>query len=401
MDAVITVIIAVSLLMIMLLMKLPLYIILAVVPVISALIYGGLTFLGHIFITAIQSGVTWGLVLNVFAVGWLVSLYRSLLIVDRLGKELSKAFKNDLLALTIVPGAIGLLPVAGGALMSAPIVDSIGSEVGLSKAKKNFVNVWYRHVLVYVYPLSSLIIITASLFEISIAKLVVDQLIMAAIMFIIGLPIIGLKISKRNVKANKIMLLRDFSPILSSVLMAFILSPIDEYFPIARISVTIAALLGIFVFVIAEKATLSDVKNSFKDVKLWEITLISFEVMVFRTLFSEMDLSPLVNLIASSRINKSLLVLVIPLFLSFISGTSSGGIAISAPILQSIVGSSKTIADLVYASSFIGYLGSPLHLCFVYSSEYFGVSMKDTYKYMVPASLASLIAAWILSQFIW
>jgi len=401
MDAIFTVTIAISLLVLMLLMKFPLYVILALVPVVSALSYGGVTFLGHVFITAIKSGVTWGLVLNVFAVAWLVSLYRSLLIVDRLGKELSKIFKSDLLALTIVPGAIGLLPVAGGALMSAPIVDSIGSEAGLSKARRNFANVWYRHILVYVYPLSSLIIITASVFDISIAKLVVDQLIMAAIMYLIGIPIVGIKISRRNNKANKSMLIRDFSPILTSVVMAFILFPIDRYFPIGRISITIAALFGIVVFILVEKASLNDVKNSLKDVKLWEITLISFEIMIFRTLFSEMDLGPLVDVIAGSGFSKNLLVLFVPLFLSFISGTPSAGIAISAPILQSIAGSSKAIADLVYASSFIGYLGSPLHLCYVYSSEYFAVGMRETYKYMLPASITSLIAAWALYQFVW
>jgi len=400
-NAIIVVLIAVSALIVMLIMRLPLYIILGVVPIMSALMYGGGSFLKDVINVSITSRTTWGLVLNVFVISWLVSLYRSLHVIDRLGKELSKAFRSDILALTIVPGAIGLLPVAGGALMSAPIVNSIGETSGISRIRRNFANVWYRHVLIYVYPLNSTLIITSSVFSINLVSLVKDQIPIAVFMFLIGLPVIGFRVSKKEGKVSAKNLLRDFSPIIVSAFLAFILFPIDRYFPIERVSVTIAALVGIAVFLVLENARFDAIKSSFKDRKIWELTLISFEIMVFRALFSEMDLSPLVTAISKSGLSESLLIMTLPVFFSFISGSPSAGIAISAPILQSIVGTSRGIADLVYAAAFMGYLGSPLHLCYVYSSEYFGVSMVKSYKYMLPMSMTSLLFAWILYILFW
>jgi hypothetical protein len=45
-------------------------------------------------------------------------------------------------ALMVSPALFGLLPVAGGALMSAPIVDQI--DPALDSNRKVAINVWYR-----------------------------------------------------------------------------------------------------------------------------------------------------------------------------------------------------------------------------------------------------------------
>jgi hypothetical protein len=52
-----------------------------------------------------------------------------------------------------------------------------------------------------------------------------------------------------------------------------------------------------------------------------------------------------------------------------------------------------TVASLIYASAFIGYIASPLHLCYVYTAEYYKVPLIEGYKYMIPATIASLAIA--------
>ena len=53
-------------------------------------------------------------------------------------------------SLMMIPALFGLLPVPGGALMSAPIVQQIDTEEDPNK--KVAINVWYRHMLIMIYP---------------------------------------------------------------------------------------------------------------------------------------------------------------------------------------------------------------------------------------------------------
>jgi len=385
----------------LLLLKAPLYIILLAVPLASSILYGGLGFAAEVVKMTASSGATWGLVFNVASVSWLVALYSSTLVVDRLGKELSKALKSDFLTLTIVPGVIGLLPVPGGALMSAPIVDSVGEASGLSKLRRNVVNIWYRHVFVYVYPLSTVVILTSSVFGLGVGRLVVDQLPLAAFMFAIGAPLAGLSARIHRAASDAKTLARDLSPIIIAVSLSFALSPLDARSPVERLSITVAVLAGAATFIALERVPREALKSSLRDRRIWELTVISFEVMLYRELFSAMDLSPLVAALAKSGVPSALVAAFLSAFFSFVSGTPTAGIAISAPMIQSIAGSTRAIADLAYAASFVGYLGSPLHLCYVYSSQYFRTGLVEGFKYLAPLTAAALAMAFAMYWLVW
>ncbi|NOZ61147.1 MAG: DUF401 family protein, partial [Calditrichaeota bacterium] len=54
---------------------------------------------------------------------------------------------------------VGMLPMPGGALLSAPLIEKSGE--GVSAARKAAINVWYRHVLLLIYPLGMLLATTA------------------------------------------------------------------------------------------------------------------------------------------------------------------------------------------------------------------------------------------------
>jgi integral membrane protein (TIGR00529 family) len=60
---------------------------------------------------------------------------------------------NPRLNLTIFPALIGLLPMPGGALFSAPMVKEMGGRSGLSDSQLSFVNYWFRHIWEYWWPM--------------------------------------------------------------------------------------------------------------------------------------------------------------------------------------------------------------------------------------------------------
>lgn len=70
--------------------------------------------------------------------------------------------------------------------MSVPIVDRVGNYIGLNRERKLFINVWFRYVIFIVYPLSSVLILTASLAGTSVWEPAIRRAPIALIMIIIG-----------------------------------------------------------------------------------------------------------------------------------------------------------------------------------------------------------------------
>jgi hypothetical protein len=115
--------------------------------------------------------------------------------------------------------------------------------------------------------------------------------------------------------------------------------------------------------------------------------------MMFRELFLNMDLKPIGELLLSYNVGGLALAVLLPIFFSTVSGHPTAGIAIATPIIASLMGTDVKIASLIYASAFIGYIASPLHLCYVYTAEYYKIPLIEGYKYMIPATIASLAIA--------
>mgnify|MGYP000100087333 CR=1 FL=1 len=130
-----------------------------------------------------------------------------------------------------------------------------------------------------------------------------------------------------------------------------------------------------------------------------ELAIIGYGAMMLRGVFTSTDLSCFINYIPSF-IPIQLIAILLPMVFSIISGLPTSGIAISVPIIQNLTMISPSLASLIYVSAFIGYLGSPLHLCYVYSAEYLGLSLIKGYKYMIPACIITIVFSTIILSFL-
>ena len=63
--------------------------------------------------------------------------------------------------LLFFPALVGMLPMPGGALLSAPFVEKGGKDI--DNSAKAGINVWFRHTLYLVYPLSPGLIVSAQI----------------------------------------------------------------------------------------------------------------------------------------------------------------------------------------------------------------------------------------------
>lgn len=309
-----------------------------------------------------------------------------------------------------IPAVYGLMPVPGGALFSAPVIDKEGDKYELDNNKKNFLNIWFRHIWFLIYPISSAMILLCSsqMFDINIYYLVVAQLPVFFLMIFIGIISIK-KFTGKKIKNNKNFEKKDYSgliyllpPIIplpiSFILMPFGLTQIKSFL----IGIIFSIILVFLLTKTPNKKYLTIIRKGLS----WKLPLAIFGIMIFREMFivSKIDVF-LGNVVQNTPVPAIIFFIVIPLFFGIVMGYNLGAIGVSFPIIYAFIPlfndvNMVALASIMYVSSLVGYLISPLHLCNVVSSEYLKVDVTGMYKMLVPASLVLLIANTLVMLFI-
>ena len=344
--------------------------------------------IGNVIYETTLSPLTISLVVATFGIMLLTLLYKETKVIDVLSESLSKIVNNSKLIVSMLPAVIGLLPVGGGALMSAPLVEAETEKLGLREDKKTYVNLWFRHTIFPVYPVSQFLILTAKLTGLTLTSLILRQIpvviSMVAVGYLVGLWKTPKTKEAGNVRANRGSELKrfgiTFSPILATIIAVVIFS----------IDVSIAAFIGVAVLLMIAKPNLETFIKPFKNRAIWGITLAAYGAFLLRNMAEAIGISQIFgSFVTNGNIDVLLLLTVIPAFLGAITGSPSGGIAISVSILTGIVSFTPKSASLLYISSYLGYVVAPTHLCLVLTAEYFKCSLGKLYKYLIPSLIAS------------
>ena len=107
----------------------------------------------------------WLLVLNIILViefGYYLSHPPNSAAILALARRLGGRHGRTL-SLILIPAVIGLVPMPGGALFSAPLVGETLREKEFPAPWKAAVNYWFRHIFEYWWPLYPVVIVTLSM----------------------------------------------------------------------------------------------------------------------------------------------------------------------------------------------------------------------------------------------
>jgi len=321
-------------------------------------------------------------------------LYRETGLVNVLTRSLGGFIKNSKLIVSLLPAVIGLLPVAGAALMSAPMVEAEADKLGLDESKKTYINIWFRHAILPIYPISQFLILTIALTGTSIDSLIARQALVVAIMIIIGY-FIGLrktKVTKNadpetelNQKANLKGLLYSFLPIIITIILAAL-----------NVNIAISTLVGVITLLAITRTKLTTLQKVLKNRAVWEVTLAAFAALLLRNVTLASGASQILgSALANTNLNEIVILSVVPAVIGFLLGSPSGAVALSVPILAETVTFIPKNVSLIYISAYLGYLGAPTHLCLVFTAQYFRTSISKSYKYLIPSIIISITAALI------
>jgi len=351
--------------------------------------------------------LTISVVLATFGIMLLSQLYKETGIINNLSHSLSRIINNSKIVSSVLPAVIGFLPVAGGALMSAPLVDSEAEKLGLKPEKKAYVNVWFRHAIFPVYPISQILIITAALTGITIPSIITRQIPVVIAMIIVGYIIGFWKTPNVKNKENSKMknslnsdlkrFFTSFSPILATIVVVVVLDLTGFGSAKQSFDVLIATFIGLAVLIAISKLSLKVFASPLKSWGIYGITFAAYGAFLLRNTMVTTGISEIFKtLVTNGSVDIILLLTVAPAALGFLTGSPSGGIAISVSILTGILTFSPKTAAMIYTSAYLGYLIAPTHLCFTFTADYFKCSLGKVYKYMIPSFLISFTTALLI-----
>ena len=303
----------------------------------------------------------------------------------RIGKKAFLAFS---------PALVGMLPMPGGALLSAPLIEKAGE--GIPQEKKAGLNVWFRHVLYLVYPLSPALIVSIKL-----ANLDIYQILPYLASFLVFSVALGYFFFLRSVRGRmeyeeEFSLKKLLTPLTVIVIAPLLDFLIKALFPgLVKEAATLMGVAASLTLVIAVgRIGLKDFCQIFRKSKPWDFALIIVGMMVFYNVFKA---SSIPELITEVQITPEILCVVVGFLLGFATGRIQVPAAIIIPLFATKFGAmSAPVFAITFFSIFLGYVLTPVHPCVALSAKFFSVDLKDFFKEVMPPALIAFVISFIL-----
>lgn len=362
------------------------------------------------------SADTWMLVLAVT----LVITASSLMAETGVMRELVwgvRSYFSSRIAMALLPAIIGLLPMPGGALFSAPMVGDCDPEKIVAADRKTLVNYWFRHVWEFWWPLYPGVIVAIDLSGLEIWQFVLFQLPLTLFMIVFGFVFFlsPIKKEKKERTGTPAYLLKLVKPVLFIVL-AYVLMQIlvpaagrlNKYLPMC-----IAVTAGIVFIQFSARPNAAAWKKTMLSPKIASMIFIVWEIRLYGELIgsslpncAETLIQSVRTELVSAGIPVILLIVFIPLVSGLTTGLSVGFVGASFPIIMQLVGrdaeTGRIAAALVlgFVSGYVGMLLSPVHVCLIVTNRHFGTGVEKSIVRLLMPAFSVLLAGFLWSRFL-
>jgi len=320
---------------------------------------------------------------------------------DRAIESLEAIFADTRAVMAVIPAIIGFLPMPGGALLSAPMVETVSKGADTDAAQNTVINFWFRHVWEYIWPLYPGIILTAALLEIPERNVVAVNFPLSGAAIFGGLLFCFRGVVPPAVSRKTFALAGHFRQLVASLLpiIVIVLATLVFKMPLLlSLGVVCATLLILHRFNREQLRVLVR-----KSATVETISLI-VGVKVFQSVIDRSGAaSEVVESFVSMNIPPALLVLAVPFVIGILTGITLAFVGVTFPVLMPFfVHETGAVAYpyvmLAYAGGFLGVLFSPVHLCLVLTKDYFKADFGHVYRLLIGPALVVLAVAvvWFL-----
>jgi len=359
------------------------------------------------------------LIIVLFLVIWLSSIMEKTGVMNDMVVIIKKSISRRA-GFAVLPAIIGMLPMPGGALFSAPMVNDMDRELNVDPLLKSKINYWFRHIWEYWWPLYPGVLLALDMTGLSPGKFIMLQFGLSFFAIGAGYFVFLKKIPEsqneetswniRNILQMPLLI----APVLTiiavySVITIFIpgAAEISGYLPMIA-GVTIA----IFTVILQRSPDikmLAEIVTSRNTLKL--ILLVA--VIGIYGAFIETPLPDGTFIMGHVReeltgnnIPVIFIIMLIPIISGLSTGIAVGFVGASFPIVMNLLGPAPALSDVMsytviaYSFGFAGMMLSPVHVCHVVTVKYFNSSLNRSSLAMIIPTLFIMAGGLFISLII-
>jgi uncharacterized protein len=319
--------------------------------------------------------------------------------MQRLLASFQGLVSNPRLNLTIFPAIIGLLPMPGGAVFSAPMVKELGARSSLKSGQLSYINYWFRHIWEYWWPLYPGVLLTVVMADINLVVYVLSMVPLTLAAIVLGQGPIRIIPRSKPLESNArrqstIPFIKELTPVLivivaglsTGVLLSWLVPGVAAARELGLIICLCAAIWWVW---LKNNFAGHQIRAVLLDKHLLKMLYMVAGIFIFKGVLSD---SQAVDGISSELTALKIPLLIIIALLPFMVGMISGiGIAfvgstfpILIPMIHSMGQSQQMMSYIMLAMvcGFVGVLLSPLHLCLILSNTYFQTKLSTVYRHL-------------------
>ena len=340
----------------------------------------------RVFLAACADPVTINLVTGLVLIMTLENIIRKRGVLKRMMEAVVNVARDRRIAMAVLPGVIGLLPSAGGAAFSAPLVQEAAADADMTPEHKAFVNYWFRHIWEYCSPLYPGVVLAAAITGLPLNHLLLSQLPLPIAVVCVGafLGFRGLSgttvTGKQNGNELRALFLT-LLPILASLVLVIVFKlPLA----IAMASIVLAMLL-------IYRYSRGEIRTMLRESISLNVILMVVGIMVFKGMLEASGaIEALPVFFRESGLPAGAILFTLPFLVGLLTGLTVGFVGATFPIITAMMGGHPDAATITFAfaSGFAGVMLSPTHLCLVLTVRYFKADLAGTYRLLyVPVLL--------------
>ncbi len=316
----------------------------------------------------------------------------------RLMDSITGYLKSPRLRLAFFPALIGLLPMPGGAVFSAPMLKSISERMDLDNMERSVLNYWFRHIWELAWPLYPGIILTAALADLPILNIIsrtgVGFLVMVTLGWIFFLRPGVLPADKlvaedsENGRSWRRALVEGLPLIISIVGGLGLEGVIASFIPWLpfELGIIVALMVAIGCIMVQNRLGGAFLRDVLTKKSLRSMIFVIISIFVFKDV---MQAAHVVDAMARAAGGDAALLasaIFLPFLVGMVSGINVAFVGSTFPLLIGVLntlGMQDQLIPYIVLGSFCGFAGvmiSPIHICFILTCEFFKVDLAAAWR---------------------
>ena len=340
--------------------------------------------------------------------------------LDRIVSRFTALVRDTRTVGAAMPALIGLLPMPGGALFSAPMVDTAFSGASVSNENKAVVNYWFRHIWEYWWPLYPGVILVVGLLQVEIWHFMLVMLPLTGVSVLAGIIFLlrpmgrsmNIEIFPQGTVRDNGSIWRFIREVMPIIIVVGVIAAVALITMAAgtvginlKLPGGVAVLPGLAVALVWVAATNQIPRQNlwkvFTDREIVPMVLLVVAIMLFKGVMTDSHaVSYIRTELVSWQFPLILVIMAIPFLAGVVTGIVIGFVGSAFPLVIPLFPAASGVeylsyACLAYVFGFMGMMLSPVHLCFLVTKDYFSASLLRCYRPLLLPAVSMLAFSWL------